>query len=455
MSATTDQTPSEQVSAQSMNSRFGLPGSGRVWFELVILGGGQFATIAGMIVGTRVLTELLLPAAYGDLALALTFSSLLSLVGAGPIGNAVGRFYIVAFENGSLRTFCRAVAVLYSQYHLGASGLALTGLLLYSVARGSREWIGLGTAVVSLSVITGAGSLLDSMQNAARHRSVVALHQASGQWLRVLGSVLCIRQFGPSALSAIWGYTAASVLVFVSQACFFRFRILSGIPEETQPRTGETASEMRHYANSFVVLASIAWLQQASDRWLLALFDSRKDVGLYQTLNQVGYSPLAQFSGLLSMVVAPILFSQAGDGKNSGRVLSTRQKAYQLSGLMLAVTAVLTTFLSILHKPIFALLVAAEYRSMSSYLPLTALSGGLFATGQMLSNIPLVQMNSKALIVPKIGTALLAVILNIAGAWAFGVRGVIWASVASSSVYALWMLATASSIAPVQDRVGL
>jgi hypothetical protein len=49
-------------------------------------------------------------------------------------------------------------------------------------------------------------------------------------------------------------------------------------------------------------------------------------------------------------------------------------------------------------------------------------------------------MNSKALVAPKIGTALLAVALNYTGARAFGMPGVVWAGVATSGAYAFWML---------------
>jgi O-antigen/teichoic acid export membrane protein len=417
-------------------------GRRRLWIEAAALGSGQVVAVLGAIVGVRFLTGLLVPTAYGDLALALTVAAFLNLIGSGPIGNAVGRFYAVAHERGTLRCFFRAVTMLYGQHHLGACCLALGGLLICRGQEAPVAWTSLGLAAIALSLVNGASGLLDAMQNAARQRLVVAWHQAAGQWLRLAGAIVCIQWAGATARSALAGYVGASLLVLGSQFLFFKLRLRSLAAVEPNPQKAPVrlmTKKMRSYANPFVSFAAIAWLQQASDRWLLALFGSRREVGLYQTLNQVGYAPLMQLSGLISLVVAPILFLQAGDGTDGGRVHRARGWVRQLSWLMFLGTLGFAGLLWLFGKPLFALVVAPEYRSAARYLPLAALAGGLFATGQMLTTDVLVQMNSKALIAPKIGSALLAVGLNYAGTRAFGLPGLVWAGVVASSVYALWM----------------
>jgi O-antigen/teichoic acid export membrane protein len=408
---------------------------------MATLGSGQVVAVLGGIAGVRFITGLLVPAAYGDLALALTIAAFLNLIGSGSIANAVGRFYAVAHERGTLRCFFRAVAILYGQYHVGACCLALIGLLVYSET--AAAWTGLGLATIALALVSGANGLLDAMQNAARQRLVVAWHQAAGQWLRVVGAVAGIHWAGATARSALTGYVGASVLVLGSQFLFFQRRLRSRASAESSPQKAPVkliTKEMRSYANPFVAFAAIAWLQQTSDRWLLALFGSRRDVGLYQTLLQAGYSPLVQLSGLISLVIAPILFFQAGDGTDGGRMYRARERVRQLSWLIFAGALVSAAALWLFGKPLFALVVAPEYRSAARYLPLTALAGGLFATGQMLTTDAMLQMNSKALMAPKIGVALLAVGLNYAGARVFGLPGLVWAGVLASSSYALWMV---------------
>ncbi len=386
---------------------------------------------------------LLPPAAYGDLALALTIVALLSLVGSGPISNAVGRFYAVAHERGTLRCFFRATATLYGQYQLGAGFLALIGLLIYRAYIPTATWTSMGLAAIALSLVNGAGALLDAMQNAARHRLVVAWHQAAGQWLRLAGAVVYIHWRGATAANALSGYLGGSLLVFASQFLFFYLRmnpLAAGEPGRQNQPLALIATEMRRYSKPFLILAAVAWLQSSSDRWLLALWASPREVGLYQALNQVGYSPLIQLSILISSVVAPILFFHAGDGTDGGRMHRTRGRVRQLSWLMFVLTLFLSGSLLLVGKPLFALVVAPEYLSAARYLPLVALTGGLFVTGQMLTTDALVQLKSKLLMGPKIGSALLAMVFNYVGARAFGLPGVVWAGVATSSLYALWMV---------------
>lgn len=439
-----DMTGSDQVSHPDlpvMNTRSPQVAA-RSWIEFGILGCGQVLTVAGAIATIRILTGLLPPAAYGDLALALTVASCLSLVGSGSIGNAVGRFFSVAHEASTLRSFFWASVVVFVQYHMGACCIALVGLLLYWAFGTGAGWLGLGLAAVIISIIQGANGLLDAAQNAARHRIAVAWHQAAVQWARVLGAVLLIRWLGATAANALWGYTAASVLILGSQYLFFKvqlYPLVAGEPKEEKARTRSLAEQMRGYANPFVAFAGLAWLQQASDRWFLALLGSRAEVGLYQTLNQVGYAPLTQLAGLLNLVAAPILFAQAGDAADDKRLHLARTRVRQLGALMCGGTVALTGILWMFGTSILSLVVAPEYRGIARYLHLAALAGGFYATGQVLSTDALVRFNSKELIPPKIGTAILAVALNYLGARWFGLPGVVWAGVISMSVYMLWM----------------
>ena len=68
------------------------------------------------------------------------------------------------------------------------------------------------------------------------------------------------------------------------------------------------------------------------------------------------------------------------------------------------------------------------------------LSGGLFAAGQIAVLSLLSGAHSQRLIAPKIITALLGVLLNIGGAFWLGLSGVVYAGVAVSSIYLVWIV---------------
>jgi len=64
----------------------------------------------------------------------------------------------------------------------------------------------------------------------------------------------------------------------------------------------------------------------------------------------------------------------------------------------------------------------------------------LFSAGQLATYNHLSSNDSKALLWPKIGSAVWGVFLNGYGAYAAGLKGVVWASVIFSCTYFGWIL---------------
>ena len=75
-----------------------------IWIAL-----GQVMAMLGLLVGVRLLTELLDPAAYGELALGMTLAILANQIIFGPLGGGVARFYAPAVEQGDLGSYLSAV----------------------------------------------------------------------------------------------------------------------------------------------------------------------------------------------------------------------------------------------------------------------------------------------------------------------------------------------------------
>lgn len=413
----------------------------RVCGETLVVGCGQALAVAGAVVGVRLLTGALSPVVYGELALANTIAALISMVATGGIGNAASRFFAPARDKGEVRAYLRSTAYLYALTHLAVCAITVP-LVAYLAVRGPEKWAKLAGVALLLAALWGAGGILDAIQNAARQRSVVALHQAAGQWLRFLGAVFLVRWLGAKSTNALYGYTAAAGLVLASQFLFYRIRIWPLAVRETSAQNDDPrqmASEMWAFGWPFAAWGAIGWLQQASDRWILAAVVDVREVGLYQALNQVGYYPVTLLAGLIAQVMAPILFALAGDGTDPVRAGRARRAVNALAALTFAVTLAATALCSIMHGRVFSLVVAAEYRAVSGLLPLVVLGSGLFATGQMLAYHSLVQINSRALLAPKIGSGVLAVALNYLGARSSGLMGVVCAGVGSSGFYALWV----------------
>src|ERR1035441_4074156 len=87
-------------------------------------------------------------------------------------------------------------------------------------------------------------------------------------------------------------------------------------------------------------------------------------------------------AGLLTQLVAPVLFERAGDGSDAARVQSARLLNRRLVFVVVSLAGLATALAFLLHEPVFRLLADARYREVSPLLPWMVLSGGLFAAGQ-------------------------------------------------------------------------
>lgn len=181
---------------------------------------GQASAVIGALFGVRLLTELLDPAAYGELALGMALATLVNQTVLGPLGNGVVRFYAPAQEQGGLGGYLNAVRRLV----LSATGI-IVFMLLLTVAclliAGRPELIGIALAAIIYASLGGYNSILSGIQNAARQRAIVAFHQGMESWARVLVAAGLLLWLGANSTVAMASYAVAVVLALGSQYFFF------------------------------------------------------------------------------------------------------------------------------------------------------------------------------------------------------------------------------------------
>jgi len=414
----------------------------RLGKEFLWIGVGQAATVLGAMVGVRILTGVLSPEAYGQLALGMTVATFVNVVLLGPLSNGATRFYAPAREAGGLNGYFAAVRALVLRAS-GAVAIVAGVLCLVLLLTGHAKWIGLVLAAFCFALLSGYNSVLNGMQNAARQRAVVALHHGLLSWGRFLLAAGLVLWLGASSGLAMTGYCAATVLVLLSQWWFFR-RILK--PADTsEEATGLSPSrrwqhKILSYVWPFAAWGVPAWMQLASDRWALHAFSSMQDVGRYAVLYQLGYYPITTCTGLMVQLVSPIFFQRAGDASDPSRL----QHVYGLNRRLTMAAILLTLVTAVVayacHGAIFRCLVAPEYRAISWMLPGMVLAGGLFASGQFAVVSLLSGAQTHSLILPKVAVAVFGVLLNILGAACYGMVGVVTATVIAAAVYLLWIL---------------
>jgi len=414
----------------------------RLGREIFWVGVGQFLSISGSMVGVRVLTHLLPPSVYGEMALALTVGTLMQQVFLGPSGNALVRYFSLAKDEGRMDCYLQAGLELFGRASLGV--LVVAGLSVFSLwVSGNVDWISTVSVASVFTLLSGYNSMLDGVQNAARQRVVVAWHQGLSQWLRFAAVIPVVLLYKRTALYALCGYCIGITIVGISQTLFLA-RILPfsscSLRISSDPIVCEMRRKMWSYAWPFALWGLVGSVQFSADRWALKLEGGLDAVGFYAVLYQIGFSSMVLFSNIIVQLMAPILFQRAGTGGDRARL----QRVFELNRNVVswALTACLlgTAGLYVLHTTIFRVFVAPAYWSVSYLLPWMGLAGGLFACGQIATLSLLSEASSKALLAPKIVCAVLAAGLYFLGAWAFELRGVIAAGVLVSGTYLTWIL---------------
>lgn len=398
---------------------------------------GQIASVAGALVLVRVLTEYLSPTQYGDLALALTLGILVCQVAFSGAMPGILRYYTVAADKGDTHQYFAATQRMMIYSTLAATGLSV--LLLSGLGlMGRWYWMGMVAIAIVFSILGSYNATLSMIQNAARQRKVVALHSALDAWLKVIFAAALLAWTVKAVEVVIVGYILSLLLVIGSQSILIR-RL---IEQQTLSLSNESlpwSSQIWLYSKPFVVFNIFTWLQTSSDRWALEVFATTQDVGLYTVLMQLGYAPISMLTGLAMTFISPILFQRAGDATEHARNVSTSQLIWRLMVMALACTAVGFLLALFFHEWIFRLFVAEEYRLVSNLLPWMVLAGGLFAAGQVISLKLMSDMNTQALLAPKVVTAIVGTLLSFAGAHFAGLKGVVFALVAFSALHFLWI----------------
>lgn len=401
---------------------------------------GQILSTIGSLLSVRVLTQYLDMANYGQLALGLTVVTFVGQFLMSPLGQGIQRYYTPSVEEGDSRGYWKNVQALLSKTIVLISLFAIitSGILYFW---GYKYWLLVFIAFI-FAIFDGYNSNLIAIQNAARQRLIVTILSNCLIWLRLGMALLFIYLFGAKDYIVLSGYVLASFIIALSQVFFIK-KVLNKQVNNLLPKHEDWSKKILAYSYPFTIWGIFTWALLVSDRWALEYFTSSLEVAQFVVLFQLGYSPIAIITGFAMTFLGPIIFSRAGNGEDNTRNENVNKLIFRIVIVALSITALAFLFVLLLHSFIFQIFVAKQYLGISYLLPWMVLSGGLFATGQAISLKFLSEMKVKTMITPKIVTALIGIVLNIGGAYFWGVGGVVCASILFSLIYFLWLVTLA------------
>lgn len=410
--------------------------------EASLVFAGQAAAGLGAIVSVRVLTSLLPPAAFGEYALSLTIVTIAQYCYAGTSAAAM-RFFVPAVEKGQGADYLVAAWQVQHHRNLLLALLALLGMACF-VAVGCATLVPTAAAAVVIAIVTSYGVFMDGLQNAARQRAVVALHQGASSWLRLGCASGLVVLFGATATNVLLGLAAGSAVVMGSQYFFYRRIKRTICSGALAAGAGDVNLEWRKlmadYAWPYVIWSIPAWLQFSADRWALGWFAVAAEVGVYAALYQLATLPINTLTQLVTQLVMPVLFARAGDLSDPRRVADSRSLNQKLVLSTVAWVLLAVAATAMLQIPIGRLLLDVRYHGSLHLLPLFVLSAGLFSIGQLMELNIVTANQPQRLICPKSTVSLFAFAAYVAGAYSWGIVGVVWAGIVARMIFLGWIV---------------
>jgi O-antigen/teichoic acid export membrane protein len=195
---------------------------------------------------------------------------------------------------------------------------------------------------------------------------------------------------------------------------------------------------MTSYSRPLALWGAFEWAHFSSDRWLLGLFGSTEQVGLYAVLFQIAWYPIALVLEALVQFVRPAIFASSGLGSNpEGLVRGKRLVDVLVFGTVVFTVAV-ALIATQLGDAMVTILASPDYREISGPLPLMLLASGLFAASRAAAVGLGALEETKRLVLPKVFCSIVSVVLTALGAWRYGVTGVVMANLCYAVLLLIW-----------------
>lgn len=391
----------------------------------------------------RILTEYLNPEEYGELSLILTLGILTCVIPSAYFLSGIERMYSMAVEKKEEYEYYTAIKKM--AISSGLLSLVILSLIFVVLKVGFPkywEWHEEVFLATLFTIVSSFSTALTSIFNAARERSLVAFYIFIDSILKI-SLVLMLAYFGViNIYTILLIYVIGMIITLIMRYLSFLKKTLKPSMARSISSTGVSTqwkNKMYQYSKPFVYFQLFTWMHTSSDRWALEMSSSTESVGLLVVLIQVGYTPAIIFSGMLITYISPILYDIYGDGKMEKKI-EAHNLSIKISYFILLITIITTMAVYFLHGVVFEMLINERYHSVSYLLPGVVLSAGLFSIGQMLFTKLNAELRINEVVKPKIITALVGVFLNIIGAYFWGIEGVVFALIAFSVFYFIWML---------------
>jgi len=385
---------------------------------------GQGASALATLVGLRLITEWVPPAVYGTVVLALGVVTLAHGLAAGPLMQAVLRFYpdfAVEGREAALRQAARLA--LRKPLVVTLAALALLGAA-WATLQPQQAW--LVVFALALFIAEVARSVEITFLNAARRQRAMALLMAADAWLRPLAAVALVWVFGADSAAVMAGYLVGCTIALTGFRLALRpqgRRDSSSVRAQPKLVSAEVPRRLWAYALPLSVLPLIGWVSGQADRYLLGGMAGIAVAGIYAALYGLASKPFLMYSASVELALRQPYYARVSAGDAAGE----RQTLMLWLAVVAAGSIALCLIFVLLHAEIAALVLAAEYRAYSALMGWIAAGYVLLGMAQVLERVCYAHHDTRGVVWVEAAGAALSVIIAAPLVWRYGIEGAAWA----------------------------
>jgi O-antigen/teichoic acid export membrane protein len=367
---------------------------------------GQVGSGILLLAGTRIITELVSPEVYGQVALLTGMVALGVSIFAYPFLCAGMRLLPECLDRGTGSHLYRAVARLSARSTALALVLLVAGGAVYSRTAGSDPWpFAVSGLLLAATVRRELGIQLLIGERRQREAS---LWQTSDGILRPTLAVLAVMAGGAKAALVLLGYALASAAASTFWSIVRRVK-------RTEKRTHRSDKpamarnlrrEIWNYALPLIPMELLAWFSGLGDRYVIGYLMTAAEVGVYAAAYTLTNEAFNRSAMVLLRTFQPVYF-QCYSARQEGQAHRV-WRLWLICVFLLGIAGVLALFL--LKDWVAALLLAETYHSAASLMPIIGIGCAIQALGMVMAQPLLAVKRTRAVLMARVfGAAAAAV----------------------------------------------
>ncbi|MDP1667296.1 MAG: lipopolysaccharide biosynthesis protein [Methylobacter sp.] len=362
---------------------------------------GQVLSACALLAGTRVLTELVTPDIYGQVALLNGFVALGVTLFSYPFICAGMRILPECLNKGERAALYGVVARLTARSTALAISLLVLGGVTYSYISHSEVWLFMLAGI--LLIVTVRRELGIQLLIGERKQRGASLWQTCDSILRPLLAVSLVLWGGQKAEWVLLGYIAASLISNTIWSL-----VLGAKPDKNKGSiiTRNFRADVWAYALPLIPVELIFWINGLGDRYIIGYLMTAAEVGLYAATYMIINEAFNRSAMVLLRTFQPVYFQSYSENrsKEGFRIL------WIWIGCVVALGIVGVSLLLVTKDWVASMVLAKSYHSAVELMPAIAVGCALHALGTVVAQPLLANKRTRLLLLGRVCGAVTAAI---------------------------------------------